>query len=103
MRTGHVYILECSDGSFYTGVSNNPIRRLKAHQKGLIKGYTKNRRPVKLVHCSEEMDILSAIENEKRIKGWRRAKKKALINGDFELLKKLSKAYQTLHGSRGSA
>ena len=93
MKTGNVYILECSDGSYYTGVSSKPDLRIQQHKLGIIKGYTHSRRPVKLVYCSEEMDIMSAIENEKRIKGWRRAKKKALIDGNFELLIELSKAY----------
>ena len=92
MKTGFVYILECSDGSYYTGVSNDPERRLYEHQSGLVKGYTHSRRPVKLVWCSEEMDIWSAIENEKRIKGWRRAKK-VLIKGEWDKLPELSIAY----------
>lgn len=93
MKTGFVYILECSDGSYYTGVTNDPERRLYEHQSGLVKGYTHSRRPVKLAWCSEEMDIWSAIENEKRIKGWRRAKKEALIKGEWDKLPELSVAY----------
>lgn len=104
MKTGQVYILECSDGSYYTGVSSDPDLRIQQHKLGVIRGYTHSRRPVKLVYISEEMDIMSAIENEKRIKGWRRAKKKALIDGDFDRLVKLSKSYSnTKHGSAGSA
>ena len=79
MKTGFVYILKCSDGSYYTSVTRDPARRLQEHQSGVVKGYTHKRRPVRLVWCSEELDIVSAIENEKRIKGWRRAKKEALI------------------------
>jgi len=94
MKTGFVYILQCADGSYYTGVTSNPEARIYEHQHGLLRGYTYYRRPVRLVYLSEEMDILSAIENEKRIKGWRRAKKEALIAGDFDLLVKLSKSYQ---------
>ncbi len=93
MKTGYVYILECSDGSYYTGVTNDLDERLCEHQMGLIKGYTKYRRPVKMVWTSDEMDIITAIENEKRIKGWRRKKKEALINGEFDKLPLLSEAY----------
>jgi len=102
MKTGFVYILQCSDGSYYTGVTSNPARRLEEHQKGVVKGYTHSRRPVKLVWCSEEMDMVSAIENEKRIKGWRREKKEALIRGDFEALVSLSKAYSRKGSQRSS-
>jgi len=93
VKTGFVYILECSDGSYYTGVTNNPERRLYEHQSGFVKGYIHSRLPVKLAWCSEEMDIMSAIENEKKIKGWRRAKKEALINGEWDKLPELSVAY----------
>jgi len=93
MKTGFVYIIKCSDDSYYTGVTNDPERRLYEHQAGLVKGYTHSRRPVNLVWCSEEMDIWSAIETEKRIKGWRRVKKEALIKGEQEKLPELSVAY----------
>ncbi len=94
MKEGYVYILQCSDGSYYTGVTNNPERRFYEHQSGLVKGYTHSRRPLKLVWCSESMDIMSAIENEKKIKGWRRAKKEALINSEWDKLPELSVAYR---------
>jgi putative endonuclease len=92
MKTGFVYILECADGSYYTGVSSNPEGRLWEHQNGMVKGYTHSRRPVKLVWYSDEMDIMTAIENEKRIKGWRREKKEALIQNEWERLPELSLA-----------
>ena len=94
MKTGYVYILECSDGSYYTGITNDPERRLFEHQTGLVKGYTKKRRPLKMVLVSNEMYIFTAIENEKKIKGWRREKKEALIKGNYEKLPELSKAYE---------
>ncbi len=93
MKTGYVYIIECSDGSYYTGVTSNPQKRLYEHQIGLIKGYTKNKCPVKMIWISNKMDIISVIENEKRVKGWRREKKEALINGEYEILPELFKAY----------
>ena len=93
MKTGFVYILKCSDNSYYVGVTNNPERRFVEHQQGISMSYTKSRRPLKLVWISEEMDIITAIESEKRIKGWRREKKEALIEGKFEKLPDLSIAY----------
>lgn len=97
MRKGYVYILKCSDGSYYTGVTNNPKRRLKEHQDGEASKYTKGRRPVKLVWISEAGEIGYAIEAEKQIKGWSRAKKEALINDDFDLLHELAKCKNETH------
>ena len=94
MKTGFVYILKCSDGSYYTGVTNDPERRFAEHQQGQCDGYTRSRRPVEMVWISEEMDILSAIENEKRIKGWRREKKEAIINDEWDKLPGLSLSYK---------
>lgn len=90
------YILKCSDGSYYTGVTNNVQRRFWEYQIGDIPGYTHSRRPVELVWCSDDVDIASAIAAEKQIKGWRRAKKEALIRGDVETLPELSMAYRDI-------
>lgn len=87
------YILKCADGSYYTGVTNDIQRRLGEHQQGLVPGYTSQRKPVTLAWCSDDVDIASAIHTEKRIKGWRRAKKEALIRDDVERLPELSQAY----------
>ena len=92
MEKYFVYILECNDGSYYTGVTSNLEKRLYEHENGLITGcYTQNRRPVHLFFCDSFLKILNAIEREKQIKGWSRKKKEALINGNFELLPELSK------------
>ncbi|MCH8311408.1 MAG: GIY-YIG nuclease family protein [Nitrospinae bacterium] len=92
MKKYFVYILECNDGSYYTGVTNNLEKRLYEHENGLIKGcYTHGRRPVHLVFCDSFIKILNAIEREKQIKGWSRKKKEAVINGKFEILPELSK------------
>jgi len=73
-------------------VTNNLEKRLYEHENGLITGcYTHSRRPVQLVFCDNFSKILNAIEREKQIKGWSRKKKKAMINGNFELLPGLSK------------
>ena len=91
MKTYYVYILKCSDGSYYTGVTNDVERRFYEHQQGLIKGcYTHNKRPLKLMYVEEFTDIMEAISREKQIKGWTRKKKEALIAGDYEKLVELS-------------
>jgi len=91
MKMMYVYILECSDKSFYTGVTNDIDRRVEEHQSGKNKAsYTFSRRPVKLVYSEFFIDPTDAINFEKQIKGWTRKKKIALINGDFKELVKLS-------------
>ena len=82
-----VYILKCSDGTFYTGVTNNPERRLSEHNMGLSeKSYTYTRRPLELVYSELHFDINEAISREKQIKDWSQDKKKALIEGNSEKL-----------------
>lgn len=90
-KTYWVYILKCIDGSYYTGSTSNLEKRLSEHQQGAIPGYTHKRRPVKLVFSDYFEEVYDAISAERQIKGWTRAKKEALINGDFELLKILAK------------
>ena len=93
MKSYYIYILQCLDGSYYTGVTNYVEKRFYEHQEGLIEGcYTHNKRPVKLMYVEEFGDIVEAISREKQIKGWSKQKKKALIAGDFEKLIKLSKS-----------
>lgn len=92
MKTFYVYILKCSDGSYYTGVTNNLERRLAEHKEGQNKScYTYKRRPVELVFCEDFINPNHAIDFEKQIKGWSRKKKEALIGNDFEKLKDLAK------------
>lgn len=91
MKQYYVYILLCSDNSYYTGVTNNLERRLYEHEHGLDPGsYTFKRRPVTLVFHEMFNDIVQAIAFEKQIKGWKRAKKEAIIKGDWHLLPELS-------------
>ena len=86
-----LYILKCSDNSYYTGVTNDVERRLAEHQEGQkVTSYTFNKRPVELVFTEEFTDFKRAFSKEKQIKRWSRAKKEALINGDFDELIKLS-------------
>jgi putative endonuclease len=96
MKQYFVYILLCSDNSYYTGVTNNLERRLYEHESGHDpKSYTFKRRPLKLVFQEIFNDINQAIAFEKQVKGWKRSKKEAIINGDWHLLPELSKR----HGS----
>ena len=86
------YIIECSDGAYYTGITNNLERRLLEHNQGINdQCYTYRRRPVILQFCQCFTDARQAIEFEKQIKGWSRAKKRALIEQPIERLKELSK------------
>ncbi|MBI1287436.1 MAG: GIY-YIG nuclease family protein [Flavobacteriales bacterium] len=92
MKTMFVYLLRCSDGTYYTGVTNDVDRRLNEHQNGQNpNAYTFRRRPVELVYVQMFLDPMNAIEFEKRLKKWSKAKKEALINGEFNELPKLSK------------
>ena len=88
----YVYILRCADDSYYTGHTDDLEARLAAHQTGLFRNYTLNRRPVKLVFAEELPTRLDALEQERRIKGWSRAKKEALISRDWDKLVALSRS-----------
>lgn len=92
MKDYFVYIVKCSDESCYTGITSNLEQRINEHNYGIFKGYTSKRLPVTLVFSNRFSDVREAIRAEKQIKGWSRAKKEALIEGDFEKLVKLSKS-----------
>jgi tRNA/rRNA methyltransferase len=77
------YMLRCADGSYYVGQTDALERRVGEHQSGLIPGYTATRRPVTLVWSESFSDRDQAKEAETRIKSWSRAKKEALIRGDW--------------------
>ena len=85
------YMLQCADGSYYVGHTDELEVRLGAHQSGLIEGYTRKRRPLTLVWQQEFTERDEAFRAERRIKGWSRAKKEALIRGDWEALQLLSR------------
>ncbi len=92
MKISYVYIIKCADDTYYTGITNNLSQRILEHKSGKYKGsYTSLRKPLKLVFHAEFSDINMAIEKEKQIKKWSRAKKEALINGSFEDLPNLAK------------
>ncbi len=92
MKDYFVYIVRCSDNSYYTGFTSNLEQRIAEHNNGKYNGYTTTRLPVILVYSNRFGDVNEAIRAEKQIKGWSRAKKEALITGDFEKLKELSKS-----------
>ena len=86
----YVYILKCADGSYYTGSTGDLERRLKQHQTAYFKkNYTSSRLPVELVWHQEFPAMHDAFVCERQIKGWTRAKKEALIRGEFEALMRL--------------
>jgi len=94
---GYMYILECIDGSYYTGSTNNLELRLAQHQKGEGANHTKKRLPVKLVYFEIFQRIDEAFYREKQVQGWGRAKKEALINLQSDELKKLSECMNESH------
>jgi predicted GIY-YIG superfamily endonuclease len=102
-----VYILRCRNGAYYTGSTRASLeQRVADHSAGRYDGYTARRRPVELVFAQEFERIEDAIAAERRIKGWSRAKKEALIAGDIERLRELSRggtgATSRMYPSTGS-
>ena len=92
MKTYYVYILKCSDNTYYTGITSNLSKRLIEHKTGKhIESYTYSRRPLSLMFYADFTNVSLAIDSEKQIKKWSRAKKEALINGDFDKLPNLAK------------
>lgn len=88
-----VYIVKCSDGSYYTGSARGTSLepRIVAHNTGHYRGYTSSRRPVELVFSQQFPMIVDAIAAERKLKGWSRAKEEALIKGDFKEISFLAK------------
>lgn len=101
---GYMYILECADGSYYTGSTKDLEKRLDQHQNGDGANHTKKRLPVKLVYFEEYSRIDWAFYREKQVQKWRRKKKEALINGEHHKLPELSRNYSEYPpASTGSA
>ena len=111
MKIAHnyfVYIVECSDSSYYTGVTNNVERRIWEHNNGDNTAcYTFSRRPVILKYKDRFDDIQQAIAREKQLKGWSRKKKEALFKEDWEEVKRLAKpinnAFRQAQGDNSQA
>ncbi|MCK9420309.1 MAG: GIY-YIG nuclease family protein [Nitrospirae bacterium] len=87
-----VYILKCSDGSYYTGHTDNLETRISEHQSGEFHGYTSTRLPITLSFSQDFPTRLEALVCERQIKGWSRKKKEALIRGDWAEISRLAKS-----------
>jgi len=85
------YILECGDGSYYVGSTRDLNRRLEEHALGIGGDYTRKRQPVRLVFAAEFERIDEAYALEKRLQGWSRAKRRAVIEGRMDALPELSR------------
>ncbi|QQR49252.1 GIY-YIG nuclease family protein [bacterium] len=86
----YVYILKCSDGSYYTGHTDDIEKRISEHRFGLTKGYTSTRLPIEVVFVQDFVTRDEALAAERKIKGWTRRKKEALIARDWDELIRLS-------------
>jgi putative endonuclease len=96
----YLYVLRCADGSYYIGITRTTLEsRVAQHNAGIFEGYTCSRRPVTLVFSQWFDRITDAIESERKLKRWSRAKKEAFIRGDTELLQQLAKR-RSPHGPR---
>jgi putative endonuclease len=95
-----MYILKCSDGSFYTGSTRELDKRVREHNMGMGANYTKKRRPVELVYFEEFQRVDDAFAREKQIQGWSRSKKNALIQGQFGRLTDLSRSGTSKHETK---
>ncbi|TJY34098.1 GIY-YIG nuclease family protein [Pontimicrobium aquaticum] len=92
MKVYYVYILECADSTYYTGITSNLTKRFEEHTTGKHRdSYTYSRRPLNLVFYTEFTNVEIAITTEKQIKKWSKAKKKALIDGEYDKLINLAK------------
>jgi putative endonuclease len=88
----YVYIVECKDGFYYTGITNKLEKRINEHNEGKnTTCFTYRRRPVILKYFERFKDVNQAIAREKQLKGWSRAKKEALFMEVYDLLKELAK------------
>jgi predicted GIY-YIG superfamily endonuclease len=88
----YLYILRCADGRYYVGTTRKSLEeRLAEHNAGLHGGYTATRRPVTMVFAQHFETITDAIAAERQVKGWSRAKKEAMIEGQWNRLPELAK------------
>lgn len=85
-----MYILKCSDDSYYVGHTDDIDKRVSEYARGMVSGYVKTRPPVTVIYVKDFMTRDEAICAEQQIKGWSRKKKEALIRDDWESIKKLS-------------
>ena len=103
MSGAFLYILRCADESYYVGTSRKDLAaRVAEHNAGLFGGYTATRRPVSLIFSQHFESISDAIAAERQVKGWSRAKKEALIRGDWNRVSVLARRGRP-HPSRRAA
>ncbi len=84
-------MLRCSDGSLYVGSTRDLHGRVEMHMAGNGSAYTRRRRPVRLVYAAEFESVAEAYAFEKQVQGWSRAKREALVSGDFKQIRRLAK------------
>jgi putative endonuclease len=96
-----VYIVECRDGAFYVGSTVDIERRISEHNEGLGAAYTRHRRPVTLKWSAEYARVEDAYAAEKRLQGWGRRKRQALIDGELDLLPQLASRGWAAKRARG--
>ncbi|SEA54864.1 putative endonuclease [Psychroflexus halocasei] len=99
MKTYFVYIIKCADNTYYTGMTNNINRRWYEHcfDQENKSAYTYSRKPLKLVFYETFNDVKQAYAFERKIKKWSKAKKEALIEKNWDRLKKLSECQNDSH------
>jgi predicted GIY-YIG superfamily endonuclease len=85
-----VYILECRDGSYYTGCTTDIDARIAAHRAGSFEGYTATRLPIEVRYVAEFQTVHEAIDWERKLKRWTPAKKEAVMDGRWEQLPSLA-------------
>jgi predicted GIY-YIG superfamily endonuclease len=86
------YILECSDGTYYVGHTDHLDKRMADHSNGVASAYTSKRRPLNLLWSTEFQMRDEAFFLERKLKGWSRPKKEALMRGEFHRLPELSRS-----------
>src|SRR5579872_3416236 len=97
MEPFFVYMLRCADDSFYVGHTDALEKRIAEHHSGELGGYTFERRPVTVVHVSTFFTREEALVAERKLKGWSRAKKEALIGNDWARVRELARC-RAFHG-----
>jgi tRNA/rRNA methyltransferase len=90
MKPFFMYMLQCNDGSYYVGHTDNIESRISAHNQGFVEGYTKKRLPVTVVYVQCFGTRIEAITAERQVKGWSRRKKQALAENDWDKIKAIS-------------
>ena len=91
-----LYILRCADNSYYTGHTDNLEQRMAQHQTGEIECYTSTRLPVRLIYSEDFASREEALACERKLKGWSRKKKAALVRGDWSEISRLARGEQSL-------